>query len=95
MTNGSTFATLAGSRRQAAAGFEMEAAGIPVIGLRVRTAGVRLESAPIVARGYELLIPASCETSAIERFGRAREQALAEVRREPSVDPRAGRGGPA
>jgi ribulose-phosphate 3-epimerase len=50
----------------------MEAGGIPVIQLRAaRGAG---SAGP---REYELLIPASCETSAIERFGRAREQALA------------------
>jgi ribulose-phosphate 3-epimerase len=50
----------------------MEAGGIPMIQLRAdRAAG---SAGP---REYELLIPASWEVAAIERFGRAREQALA------------------
>ena len=84
-----TFATLPGPVGKRLLD-SMEAAGIPVIGLRA--ARVPGSGSP---RGHELLIPASCETSAIERFGWAREQALVEVRREPSVDPRDGRVGSA
>jgi ribulose-phosphate 3-epimerase len=67
----------------------MEAGGIPVIQLRAdRAAG------PDEERAYDLLIPAGCEEAASERFGRARERALAdaEARHQRAVEARTGRG---
>ena len=53
----------------------MENAGVPVIQLRAdRAAG---SEGP---RGYDLLVPAGSKATAVERFGRAREQALEEAR---------------
>ncbi len=83
-----TFATLPRSigRRLAEA---MEAAGIAVIQLRAdRVAG---SGGP---RDYELLIPAASESAAIERFGRAREQAqsAAKARCEPAAEARSEQG---
>jgi ribulose-phosphate 3-epimerase len=79
-----TFATVPGSiGRRLAAG--LEAGGIPVITLRVDRAATSEGR-----RLYELLIPAGCETAARERFGRAREEAMAdaEVQRMAAADRR-------
>jgi hypothetical protein len=87
-----TFATLptpAGRRLLTA----IEAAGIPVIQLRAGRIGG--SEGP---RECELMIPADCEVAAVERFGRAREQALAQalaatqIRREAAVEARLERG---
>jgi ribulose-phosphate 3-epimerase len=83
-----TFATLPRTIGKRLLG-AMEAAGIPVIQLRADPA-----TGSGGSRDCELLVPAGSETAAVERFGRAREQAIgaAGVQRAAASGPRPTRG---